>query len=106
VCRLDHEVEPEPSPTPTSPPSPDTSTLSGTLHLCNRSITVSSETITVRKKVDVVYVIDVSGSMRSGWSGYSSRPKKITSAKNVLKTFTDNLQSGDRAALVSFGKRS
>ncbi|HDN80094.1 MAG: hypothetical protein DRI61_02640 [Chloroflexi bacterium] len=54
--------------------------------------------------VDVVLVIDTSGSMRDYWGQGSSRERKIDTAKNVLLTFLDYLQpeEGDRVALVSF----
>lgn len=52
--------------------------------------------------VDVVLVLDTSGSMNGTWGS----EKKITTAKRVLQEFVDYLQpdAGDRVALVRFPK--
>jgi hypothetical protein len=60
---------------------------------------------TEARPIDVINVIDMSGSMDYGWNGRSgSTPKKITSAKNALTMFNNMMDTafGDKVGLVTF----
>jgi Ca-activated chloride channel family protein len=64
-----------------------------------------------RKPLDVVVVVDTSGSMDHGFDQYyydggerteSARRKKMAAAKDALRSMTDQLRPGDRVGVVSF----
>ncbi len=65
-------------------------------------------TTTQHIPVDVVLVIDTSGSMLDYWGSGANYQRKIDTAKNVLLTFLNYLQpdKGDRVALVKFPEQS
>jgi len=89
-----------------SPPPTANKNIVGTVAIQAVRLNESIQIVTTTQHipVDVVLVIDVSGSMDDYWGQGASREKKITTAKRVLSTFVDYLQpdKGDRVALVSF----
>ncbi len=106
------EPSPEPSVEPSPQPSPEPLTsgvVQGSVYLklCPPPESTKNELSTTRGPVDVVHVLDVSGSMGWGWGGRSdrSRPRKLTSAKQALIAFDNFLDPtlGDQAGLASFG---
>ncbi len=89
------------------PPPPEPKNIVGTVSVQAVKASELEECVTTEHvPVDVVLVIDTSGSMKSYWGSGSSRERKITTAKNVLLSFLDYLQpeEGDHVALVRFPK--
>jgi cysteine-rich repeat protein len=65
-------------------------------YICNSSCVLEEITSVCMMDLDVMMVIDVSGSM-----GYNS-PTRLSLAKDAANSFLDNLRSGDKSGLVSF----
>lgn len=86
------------------PPVNPQRALVGSVKLQKLTLTQTAPTY-VHVPVDVVNVIDISGSMNDTWPGSGgSTVAKLVSAKQALTAFNNNLRPdlGDRAALVSF----
>jgi len=84
------------------PPISTQRALVGSIKLQKLTLTQTTAT-TAHVPVDVVNVIDISGSMGDQWGG-GNTTTKLTSAKNALKSFNSNLRPdlGDKAALVTY----
>ncbi len=89
-----------------SPPPQANKNIVGTVAIQAVQLNEFTQIVTTTQHipVDVVLVIDTSGSMDDYWGSGANRQKKITTAKNVLLTFLNYLQpdKGDRVALVKF----
>nr|WP_290668711.1 VWA domain-containing protein [Ardenticatena sp.] len=81
------------------PPADLGRVIAGTVHL--NEIFYTEGTTEQKIPVDVMLVLDISGSMRASWSGGSS---KLQSAKDALITFNNTLNTveGDRVGLTTF----
>lgn len=84
------------------PPINTQRALVGAIKLQKLTLTQTTAT-TAHVPVDVVNVIDTSGSMGDAWGG-GNPTTKLASAKTALKSFNSNLRPdlGDKAALVRF----
>lgn len=89
-----------------SPPPQANKNIVGTVAIQALRLNEFTQVVTTTQHipVDVVLVIDVSGSMNDYWGSGANRQRKIDTAKNVLLTFLNYLQpdKGDRVALVKF----
>lgn len=83
----------------TRPPIDTQRTLLGTVKLQKLTLTDSTPT-NVHVPVDVVNVMDISGSMNDSFGSMS----KLQAAKNALTTFNNKMQptQGDKVALVTY----
>jgi len=81
------------------PPADLGRVIAGTVHL--NEIFYTEGTTDQHVPVDVMLVLDISGSMNAPWSGGSS---KLQSAKDALITFNNTLNpvEGDRVGLTTF----
>ena len=92
------------------PPINPQRSLVGSIKLQKMTLTQSTPSY-VHVPVDVVNVIDTSGSMRDNWAGQSTSDPtktKLYSAKQALTAFNNNMRPdlGDKSALVNFPKSS
>ncbi len=90
------------------PPINPQRSLVGSIKLQKLTLTQSTPSY-VHVPVDVVNVIDTSGSMGDNWAGQSTSDPtktKLYSAKQALTAFNNNMRPdlGDKAALVNFPK--
>ena len=81
-------------------PKNETRSIVGTVHI-NEVFFTPGYTSSVHVPVDVMLVLDISGSMRASWRGGSS---KLQSAKDALIRFNSYLQpdKGDRVGLTTY----
>ncbi|MDQ7031006.1 MAG: VWA domain-containing protein [Ardenticatenia bacterium] len=81
-------------------PKDQTRSIVGTVHI-NEVFFTPGYSSSVHVPVDVMLVMDISGSMRARWSGGSS---KLQSAKDALLRFNSYLQpdKGDRVGLTTY----
>jgi len=93
------------TPSPTLTPTPN-GRLVGHVTAWAPIFITSTNWVSERLPIDVVNVIDISGSMDYGWggSGDKSYPRKIQSAREALTNFNNLLNPtvGDQVGLVSF----
>ncbi|MCS7286082.1 MAG: VWA domain-containing protein [Anaerolineae bacterium] len=89
-----------------SPPPQANKNIVGTVAIQALRLNEFTQVVTTTQHipVDVVLVIDTSGSMNDYWGSGANRQRKIDTAKNVLLTFLNYLRpdKGDRVALVKF----
>ncbi len=63
-------------------------------HILRVGVTTKAKSVRARKKANLVFLVDVSGSMQS--------PDKLELAKRSLRILVDNLKDGDTVALVTY----
>jgi len=82
--------------------------IAGVVSLWEPELSEEIQVATEHIPVDVVNVLDISGSMNSRWGSGSGREVKLVTAKRVLTAFNNLLSptEGDRAGLVTFPRLS
>lgn len=85
------------------PPINPQRALVGSIKVQKLTLTQSAPSYT-HVPVDVALVIDTSGSMNDTWPGSGGTVTKLTSAKQALTFFSNNMRPdlGDRATLINF----
>ncbi len=63
-------------------------------HILRVGVTTKAKSVSERKKANLVFLVDVSGSMQS--------PDKLELVKRSLRILVDNLKDGDTVALVTY----
>ncbi|HIC89642.1 MAG TPA: DNRLRE domain-containing protein, partial [Anaerolineae bacterium] len=100
-----HEGTPTPTPTPSNPPHLETDKDAMPLPECQTAevhlqVMGAGDPVTERRPLDVMIVLDRSGSMDDAGG---TPPQPITDAKNAAKHLVDELDSSiDRVGLVSY----